>query len=220
MQKTMEIINQLRKKVEDYFSKDASGHNIDHLERTLKHALYLQSKEGGDIVVVAVSAFIHDIHRILGAEQNKFVAPKESLPIVKEFLNEIDLTQEQREHILFAIEHHEEYLFGEGGVNVQDIESKILQDADNLDAIGAVGIIRAFKYGFSHNLPDYLAEVPLYQNEYNESQHDVSTIHHINNKLLRLGKYMNTKTAKKLAKEKIKLMKDFMYMYIEEEGDL
>ena len=155
MEQVEEIINKLRNKVEEYFSKDASGHNIDHLERTLKYALYLQSKEGGDVVVVAVSAFIHDIHRILGAEQNKFISPKESLPVVEEFLDEIDLTKQQREHIFYAIEHHEEYLFGEGGVNVQDIESKILQDADNLDAIGAVGIVRTFKYGMAHNVVDY-----------------------------------------------------------------
>lgn len=216
MKQVEEIINKLRNKVKEYFSKDASGHNIDHLERTLKYALYLQSKEGGDVVVVAVSAFIHDIHRILGSEQKKFVSPKESLPVVEKFLLDISITQEQKQHILYAIEHHEEYSFGEGGVKVNDIESKILQDADNLDAIGAVGIVRTFKYGMAHNVVDYDPNVPLYQNEYNESKEDASTIHHINNKLLRLGEHMNTKTAKKLAKEKIKLMKNFMNMYIEE----
>ena len=216
MSNVTEIINQLREKVENYFSKDASGHNIDHLERTLKYALYLQSKEGGDEVVVAVSAFIHDIHRILGAEKNRFVSPKESLPVVEEFLNNIELTEKQKKHIIYAVEHHEEYSFGDGGVKVEDIESKILQDADNLDAIGAIGIVRTFKFGFANNVIDYDPNVPLYQNEYNESKIDASTIHHINNKLLRLGQYMNTKTAKKLAKAKIKLMKDFMNMYIEE----
>lgn len=216
MDKVKEIISKLRERVEQYFSKDASGHNIDHLERTLKYALYSQSKEGGDLVVVAVSAFIHDIHRIMGAEQHKFVSPKESLPVVKEFLTGLDLTQEQIEHILYAIEHHEEYSFGEGGVRVVDIESKILQDADNLDAIGAVGIVRTFKYGMAHNVIDYDPNVPLYQNEYSESVEDASTIHHINNKLLRLGEHMNTQTARELAQEKVKLMKDFMDMYIEE----
>ena len=67
--------------------------NIDHLERTLNYALYLQSKEGGDIVVVAVSAFIHDIHRILGAEQKRFVSPKESLPVVESFLDDFIFLQ-------------------------------------------------------------------------------------------------------------------------------
>ena len=195
-----EIIDKLRKKVEVYFTKDASGHNIDHLERTLNYALFLQSKEGGDEVVVAISAFIHDIHRILGLEQNRFVSPKESLPVVEEFLKDLDITNEQKQHILYAIEHHEEYSFGQGGVQVKDIESKILQDADNLDAIGAIGIVRNFKYGFAHGLPDYISSVPLYQNEFTESKNDISTIHHMNNKLLRLGQYMNTKTAKKRQK--------------------
>ena len=216
MDKVKEIISKLRERVEQYFSKDASGHNIDHLERTLKYALYLQSKEGGDLVVVAVSAFIHDVHRIMGAEENRFVSPKESLPVVAELLDGVDLTEKQKEQIFYAVEHHEEYSFGEGGVQVQDIESKILQDADNLDAIGAVGIVRTFKYGMAHNVVDYDPNVPLYQNEYSESVEDASTIHHINNKLLRLGEHMNTQTARELAKEKVKLMKDFMEMYIEE----
>ena len=99
---------------------------------------------------------------------------------------------------------------------VSDIESKILQDADNLDAIGAMGIIRSLKYGFIHNEAEYDPSVPLYQNEYEESKDDISTIHHINNKLIRLGDYMNTTTAKNLAKKRIALMKDFLCSYLEE----
>ena len=212
-----EIINKLRIKVEDFFGKDTSGHNIDHLERTLNYALYLQSKEGGDKIVVGVSAFIHDIHRILGVAQNRFVSPKESLPVVKNFIDDLEITDEQKEHILYAIEHHEEYSFSDGGVQVSDIESKILQDADNLDAIGAIGLVRTFKFGAAHNVVDYDPSVPLYRREYHEGgEYDVSTIHHINNKLLRLGECMNTKTARELAKDKTKLMKDFMDMYIKE----
>ena len=218
-----QIIETLREKVKTYFESDASGHNIDHLERTLSYALYLQSKEGGDIIVVGVSAFIHDIHRILQAQQGHFVSPKESLPVVETFLENIDITDQQKQHILYAIEHHEEYNFGKDGVSVSDIESKILQDADNLDALGATGIIRTFKYGMAHNVVDYAPTVPLYQNEYTEDNpnHDASTIHHINNKLLRLGENMNTQTAKQLAQKKTDLMKQFMHMYIEEvTGDI
>ena len=215
MEKLNKIINQLREKVENYFNKDASGHNIDHLERTLNYAVYLQSQERGDLLVIGIAAFIHDIHRIMGAEQNRFVSPKESMPVVEEIIKDLDISSEQKQRILYAIEHHEEYSFGDG-VSVNDIESKILQDADNLDAIGAIGIVRTFKYGMAHNVLDYDPNVPLYQNEYNESKEDASTIHHINNKLLRLGDNMNTLSAKKLAKEKTKLMKDFMDMYISE----
>ena len=216
MEKLNNIINSLKTKVENYFSSDASGHNIDHLNRTLSYALYLQSKEGGDIIVIGISAFIHDIHRIMGKEQKRFVSPKESLDVVWEFIKDLDITPEQKEHIMYAIEHHEEYNFGREKVVVSDIESKILQDADNLDAIGAMGLIRTFKYGSAMNRVDYDPSVPLYQNEYDESQEDASTIHHIHNKLLRLGNYMNTQTAKQLSDKKIALMKDFIDMFIEE----
>lgn len=216
MDKLQSIIEKLKDKVGAFFSKDASGHSIDHLERTLHYALYLQAKEGGDRIVVGVAAFIHDIHRIMGAEQNKYVTPKESLPVVETFLNDLPLTKKQKAHILHAVEHHEEYAFGKNQVAVADIESLILQDADNLDAIGAMGIIRTFKFGMAHNCAEYDPSVPLYQNEYDDSKLDASTIHHINNKLIRLGDYMNTQTAKALAKKKIKLMKDFMTMYIQE----
>ena len=216
MEKLEEIIERLREKVGTYFSKDASGHSIDHLERTLHYALYLQSKEGGDRLVVGISAFIHDIHRIMGAQQNRFVSPKESLPVVQEFLKDVDITENQKQRVLSAIEHHEEYSFGSGGINVSDIESLILQDADNLDAIGAIGLVRTIKYSIAHNIPDYDASVPLYQNAYDERKEDPSTIHHINNKLIRLGENMNTKTARELAEKKTKLMKDFLDMFIKE----
>lgn len=216
MEKLNMLIEQLRKKVDSYFKQDVTGHNIDHLERTLKYALYLQSKEGGDAIVIGISAFIHDIHRILGAKLNRFVPPKESLSVVEEFINDLDISKTQKEHILFAIEHHEEYGFGKEKTSVSDIESLILQDADNLDATGAMGIVRSFKYGIAHNMKDYDPTVDLYRNDFSEGQNDASTIHHIYNKLLRLGDYMNTKTARELAYKKTKLMEQFLNLYIEE----
>ncbi len=210
------LINKIKEKVKKYFSEDATGHSIDHLERTLNYALYLQKKEGGDIVVVAISAFIHDIHRIMGSEQHRFVSPKESLPVVETFLNDLEITDKQKQHILYAIEHHEEYSFGSEKVSVTDVESKILQDADNLDAIGAIGLARTFKFCFAHNIKEFEPNVELYRNDFNENKNDISIIHHIHNKLLRLGDYMNTNSAKKLAEEKTKLMQNFLDMYLKE----
>ena len=120
----------------------------------------------------------------------RFVAPKDSLTKIKEILSTTDLTKTQIDKICYCIEYHEEYNWN--GNNVDDLNTLILQDADNLDAIGAIGIIRNFKYGIAHNIIDFDPNFPLYQNEYNESKEDASTIHHMNNKLLRLGKYMNT----------------------------
>ena len=220
MEKVKILINQLREKVKEYFSKDVSGHKIDHLERTLKYALQIQAKEGGDIIVVAVSAFVHDVHRVMQSEKGNYVTPKESLPIVEKLIADLDITEAQKQHILYAVEHHEEYAFAVGGVTVTDIESKILQDADNIDAIGAVGIERALHYGYAYNSPTYDPSVPLYQDVYDNSKNDASTIHHIQNKLIRLMDYMNTKTAKKIAKKKTRFMKQFMDLYIEESSTL
>lgn len=209
------LIDKLKEKVSEYFSSDASGHSIDHLERVLKYALYLQSKEGGDVVVIAIAAFVHDVHRIMSSEKKCFVSPKDSLEVVYSFIKDLDISEEQKKHILYAVEHHEEYAFG-AGVSVNDIESKIVQDADNLDAIGAMGIARAIRYCVAKGYPDYIKEVELYRNEYTEGKEDISAVHHIHNKLLRLGDYMNTDTAKEIAKKRNKIMEDFRDAYIEE----
>ena len=93
---------------------------------------------------------------------------------------------------------------------IKDIESKILQDADNLDAIGSIAIIRSFRYGSAHKMPDYLPDKPFYFSDYGEDVNDASTIHHLYNKSLRLGEYLNTASARKLARKKTKIVKDFI----------
>lgn len=216
MDNTEKYISQLREKLTEYFSHDATGHGIDHLERVLKYALLLQSREGGDREVIAVSAYVHDIHRILSDTQGKYVSPKDSIPTVKEFLLPLGLPQETLEHIIYAIIHHEEYAFGKDKVSVTDKESLILQDADNLDAIGAIGIVRSFRYGASHNMQDYDCSQPFYRSEYTESIDDKSTLHHLYNKPCRLGKYLNTQSAKQIAKEKTRLVKQFVKLYLKE----
>ena len=116
----------------------------------------------------------------------------------------------------YAVCHHEEYAFSGEGVTVTDVESKIVQDADNLDAIGAIAIIRSFKYGMAHSMKEYDPDIQFYFSDYNENTNDKSTIHHLYNKSLRLGSYLNTKTARDIAVEKTKLTKDFIELYVKE----
>ena len=142
------FIDILSKKIKKYFKEENTGHNIDHLNRVLKYALYLQKNEGGDEIVIGISAFIHDVHRIMTAECGEYVSPKDSINKVKEFIDDLDLTDEQKEHILYAVEHHEEYGFGKENVSVKDIESLILQDADNLDMCGAMMNCRSVIFTF------------------------------------------------------------------------
>ena len=196
--------------------RDSSGHDISHLIRTMNTALYLQEKEGGDRIIIGIAAFLHDVHRIMQNESGKFVSPKDSLEKVKEILSHIDLTDEQVNKICYAIEQHEEYNWN--GKNVDDINTLILQDADNMDAIGAIGIGRTFSYGGSHNVIMYDDKVPLNQNDdYSESNgDDESTIHHFYHKLFKLGDNMNTTTAKNLANRRIEFMKTFVKEFLDE----
>ena len=98
--------------------------------------------EGGDRIVIGIAAFLHDVHRIMQNEMGTFVSPKDSLETIKKILSKIDLSNEQVEKICYCIEYHEQYNWN--GNNVDDINTLILQDADNLDAIGAIGLVECF----------------------------------------------------------------------------
>lgn len=209
-------IEKIRPLVIELFKKDSSGHDISHLERTMNTALYLQKKEGGDRIVIGIAAFLHDVHRIMQNETGIFVFPKDSLDTIRNILSKIDLSNEQVEKICYCIEYHEQYNWN--GNNVDDINTLILQDADNLDAIGAIGIGRTFYYGGVHNVVMYNPNAPLNEkNDYSESNgDDESTIHHFYHKLFKLGDNMNTKTAKELAKKRTDFMKNFVNEFLSE----
>ena len=209
-------IDELKPYVIDLFKKDSSGHDISHLIRTMNLALYLHEKEGGDKIVVGIAAFLHDIHRIMQNESGNYVSPKESIPKVQELLSNIDLTSEQVDKICYSIEHHEHYNWN--GNNVDDINTLILRDADNLDAIGAIGIGRTFAYGGSHNVMMYNEDIPLNESDdYSEiNGDDPSTLHHFYHKLFKLGDNMNTQTAKVIANDRVNYMKDFVNEFLKE----
>jgi uncharacterized protein len=210
------ILKQLEEKVKELFHEESSGHDIYHLKRTLNNALTIQEKEGWDRLVIAVSAFLHDIHRIIQKESGKFCSPKDSLPKVREILDEVDLTEDQKKRILHCIEYHEEYDFSENGKTVNDIETLILQDADNLDAIWAIGIGRTFSFGGANGVTARIPEKPFDRNTFDESEKDPSTIHHFYSKLLKLKENMNTETAKKMANERHKFMELFLQEFFDE----
>lgn len=200
----------------ELFKNDSSGHDISHLIRTMNIAIHLCDKENGDKLIVGISAFLHNIHRSMQNQTGKFVSPKDSLPKVREILSNTDLKEDTINKICYCIEHHENYNWN--GSNVNDINALILQDADNLDAIGAIGIGRTFSYGGANNILMYQEEIPLNSNEnYFETKgHSPSTIHHFYEKLFRLADNMNTKTAKEQAIVRTEFMKEFVNEFLEE----
>lgn len=217
MKELSEMIGILEGKLVVMFDKDKTGHDFDHLQRTMRNALAIQKLEGGNLKVIAISALLHDMHRIMTHCQRNFVSPKDSLLKIREMLFDLDLTETEKDHICHAIEHHEEYSFSGGNVTVTDIESLILQDADNLDATGAIGLTRTIAFSLSHGIPVYISEIPLEQYEFTEGDKlDPSVIHHCVNKLVRLEKTMNTKTGKKLCKARCDFIRTFIKQFKQE----
>ena len=213
LEKHLEVIRPL---VEELFAGDSSGHDVSHLERTMNAALYIQEREGGDRVIVGLGAYLHDVHRIMENEAGRFVSPEESLGPIRDMLANADLTDEQVDAICYCVAHHEHYNWN--GRNVQDINALIVQDADNLDAIGAMGIARAFSYGAMHGLPLYDPDTPLSEaGAYEEgTEDDKSTMHHFFHKSLRLGQHMNTKTGSDLARQRTAYMRSFVDEFLAE----
>lgn len=212
LEKYIEIIKPY---IIDLFNSDSSGHDISHLIRTMNIALKICETENGDKLIVGIAAFMHDIHRIMQNESGKFVLPKDSLDTVREILSNTDLEEEIINKICYCIEYHEEYNWN--GNNVEDINTLILQDADNLDAIGAIGIGRAFLYCGAHNLEMYDEDIPInIGDNYSEIDGDPTAIHHIYHKLFKLSDNMNTNTAKNMALERTEFMKAFVNEFLDE----
>ncbi len=210
------IIQKIEDIIKDTFHSETSGHDLYHLRRVYKLALKIADKEGGDKLIIGVSAFLHDLHRIIQKESGKMCSPKDSLPRVKEILDKLELSDKQKEHILYCVEMHEEYSFNSEHQNTSDLETLIIQDADRIDAIGAIGVARLFSYAATHNLPMYLPEAKMDETDYDANVHDPDAIQHIYKKLLKLKDAMNTETAKQLAESRHSFLENFVKEFLAE----
>lgn len=207
---------QLEEKVEEMFKTDSTGHDMQHLLRVRSVALHIQNEEGGDAEVIATAALLHDVHRLMEKARGSFCPPAESLPTIRALLEDVSLPAEKIDRVLHCIEFHEEYAFSQAGRTVTDIETLILQDADNLDAIGAIGVARTFAFSGSYGIPSWRPDLPFDREHFDESVRDPSTLHHIHAKLLKLKDNMGTATGKKMAQERHEFMQRFVEEFIAE----
>ena len=186
-----------------------AGHDWFHIERVWKLSKKIAEKEGGNLEVIELSALLHDI------ADPKFHNGDETLAlkISKDFLEEIHVEGELIEQVLFVIKNISFKNRAEAPEN-PPLELQIVQDADRLDAIGAIGIARTFNFGgFKNNLmyhPEINPNLGMNKEEYKKS--NGTTINHFYEKLLLLKDLMNTETAKKIASER----HDFMLQFLDE----
>jgi uncharacterized protein len=190
-----------------------AGHDWFHIERVWKLSKKIAEKEGGNLEVIELSALLHDI------ADPKFHNGDETLAlkISQNFLEEIHVEAELIEQVLFVIKNISFKNRAEAPEN-PPLELQIVQDADRLDAIGAIGIARTFNFGgFKNNLmyhPEIKPNLGMNKEEYKKS--NGTTINHFYEKLLLLKDLMNTETAKKIASERHNFMLQFLDEFYKE----
>ena len=193
-----------------------AGHDWFHIERVWKLSKKIAEQEGGNLEVIELSALLHDI------ADPKFHNGDETLAlkISRNFLEEIHVEGELIEQVLFVIKNISFKNRAEAPEN-PPLELQIVQDADRLDAIGAIGIARTFNFGgFKNNLmyhPEIKPYLGMNKEEYKKS--NGTTINHFYEKLLLLKDKMNTKTGREKAMERHEFMESFLVeFYSEWEG--
>ena len=205
------IIDKTIEYVKDFFENDFSGHDFYHTLRVYNLAKYITKFEECDIELVYLGALLHDVddYKLVGKEKEPFYN-------AKTFLKSLGFSNKKIEQICHIISQVS--FKGKDTVVPDTIEGKIVQDADRLDAIGAIGIGRTFAYGGSHKIPMHIPNMEYKENMSAEEYYENvgTTINHFYEKLLKLKDLMNTETAKNMAKHRHEYMEDFLKEFYDE----
>lgn len=204
-----EIIDHAAAYVREKFENEYSGHDWFHTLRVFKTATRIAEAEGADVETVQLAALLHDV-------DDRKLSPEtyEDKANARGFLSENNFDSCKIEGICRIIG---EISFAENRVP-STLEGKCVQDADRLDAIGAIGIARAFAYGGNHNRlmyhPDVKPNLNMSKEEYVNSKS--TTVNHFYEKLFKLTDMMNTDTAKSIAREREEYMRGFLAEFMDE----
>ncbi|MFN3491861.1 MAG: HD domain-containing protein [Anaerolineales bacterium] len=207
-----QIIQKTAEYIKQEFSNDSSGHDWWHIYRVWKNALAINQQEKADSFIVQLAALLHDL------DDWKFNESEDDTPLrAKGWLDSCSVEISIADKVCEIIKHIS--YKGAGVENkMNSLEGFIVQDADRLDAIGAIGIARAFAYGGYKNrmMYDPEAQPQMHKSfeEYKNSQSD--TINHFYEKLLLLKDRMNTQTAKRMAEQRHEVMVKFLYDFMKE----
>jgi uncharacterized protein len=212
------IIFQIANEVKAKLEGEGSGHDWWHIYRVWKMSKHICEGEKADMVIVELAALLHDIADWKFYEGDEEVGPR----VAKEILQKYDVSTDVVEKVCQIIK---ETSFKGVGVKTlpSTIEGKIVQDADRLDAIGAIGIARAFAYGGHKNrvIYDPAIKPVIHQTKEEYTKNQSPTINHFYEKLLLLKDLMNTDTAKEIAISRHLFMEEYLNRFYKEwEGNI
>lgn len=199
----MDVIDSLKNEVYDLMIND-SAHDFEHVMRVFKNAQNICKKENANEKLVLSAVLLHDIISYQKSDKRSKLSSIKSAEESKKILKKFNFTKEEIQIVSDAIRDHS---FSRNKIPAT-IEGKILQDADRLDAIGAIGIARVFAVGGSEKRPFYNIKDPFCKNR--EPDDKIWTLDHFYRKLLKLESRMNTKSGKIEAKKRTKILKDFL----------
>jgi uncharacterized protein len=199
----MKDIDSIKNEVEKIMDND-SAHDFEHIMRVYKNAQKICKKEKGNQKLILCAALLHDIVSYPKSDKRSKLSSIHSAKKSEQILKKYDFTTEEIIIISNAIRDHS---FSQNKVP-STLEGKILQDADRLDAIGAIGIARVFATGGSLKRPFYNIDDPFCKARKPDDK--TWTIDHFYQKLLHLESHMNTKSGKIEAKKRTKVLREFL----------
>ncbi|MBT2160466.1 HD domain-containing protein [Zobellia barbeyronii] len=211
-----EIVEQTIAFVKETLKGAEGGHDWLHIERVFKNTLLIAKEEKVDKLVVSLGALLHDIADAKFNNGDETVGPK----LAQQFLGDLKVNEETINHVIKIIENisFKNSLEKTEEEKFSSLELEVVQDADRLDALGAIGIARAFNYGGFKNRelynPEIAPNLKMSKEEYKKSS--APTLNHFYEKLLLLKNKMNTKTGTKLAEERHQYMVDFLKQFYKE----
>ena len=213
--KEEKIIKSVKTYVEDFHAGDSTGHDFHHVMRVHRNALHIQESAGGDYFIIAVASLLHD------TIDDKLNKSEHAVEDARDYLRSFSIEEAVVEKILYAMQAVS-FKGGNNEFKVRSIEDKIVQDADRLDALGAIGIARTFIFGGAKNHemhdPEMEARSDMTAEEYRKGKNTM--INHFYEKLLKLKELMHTDTAKALADERHRFMVDYLeQFYAEWQGE-
>lgn len=199
----MNVIYSLKQTMHDLMIND-SAHDFEHIMRVLKNAKIICKKEKANEKLVLSAVLLHDIISYPKSDKRSKSSSIKSAEESKSILKTFNFTEEEIQIISDAIRDHS----FSGNKIPETLEGKILQDADRLDAIGAIGIARVFAVSGSEKRPFYNVKDPFCKHRVPNDK--IWTLDHFYQKLLYLESHMNTKSGKIEARKRTKILKEFL----------
>lgn len=210
-----EIIERTITFVKTTLKNAEGGHDWFHIQRVYNNAMLIAKDEKVDILVVGLGALLHDIADAKFHNGDETIAPKMAI----KFLKSINVKTKIIDHVVHIINNISfKNSLDKSRRKFTSQELEVIQDADRLDAIGAIGIARAFNYGGFKNRklynPDIAPNLSMTKEEYKKS--DSPTINHFYEKLLLLKDKINTDAGRKLAEKRHRFMMDYLEQFFNE----